>query len=198
VKLAKARALTAKRALELTTQQFTVQEKEIIQRRTRLGGEIKTLQQTIENLEAERKHCEIRASADGTVGMLRVQAGSFVQLGEIIATIVDPGGFRIDAAVNSADVGHIRPGLKARIKLQAFDFQKYGALDAVVSYVSPDSGMENGTAFYIVRMDLTGNQLSDDAKVKLGMLGNAEIVVSSDRLIWVIFNSFKEWMNING
>jgi hypothetical protein len=47
-------------------------------------------------------------------------------------------------------------------------------------------------------MDLTGNQLSDDAKVKLGMLGNAEIVVSSDRLIWVIFNSFKEWMNING
>jgi hypothetical protein len=47
-------------------------------------------------------------------------------------------------------MGHLREGLPARIKLDAFDHQRYGVATGTVSFIAPDSGTQDGhTARYL-------------------------------------------------
>ena len=50
----------------------------------------------------------------------------------------------VEVKLKPIDIAHIREGLSAAIKLDAYDFAIYGVLDGVVNYVSPDALVENG------------------------------------------------------
>ena len=72
---------------------------------------------------------------------------------EILKIVPSAGGLIIEAHVANADIGQIRLGQKARVKLIAYDHIRYGALDGTVERISADATPdERGRLFYKVEI----------------------------------------------
>jgi adhesin transport system membrane fusion protein len=62
----------------------------------------------------------------------------------------------IEANVRPADIGFLRPGLPATVKISAYDFSIYGGLKAIVEHISADTITdEKGNSFYQIRVRTT-------------------------------------------
>lgn len=141
----------------------------------------------------ELKKAELReamvnmvAPADGAVlEVARRSIGSVVQAAEPLFTLV-PLNVRLEAEVTVAadDIGHIGTGDPARIKFDAFPFQKHGTVEGEVVSISQDSfAREGATApgdavFYKVRVavgEVALRNLPDDFRMLPGMTVSAEI-----------------------
>lgn len=115
-------------------------------------------------VEAELKDAEDRmgrllvtAPVAGVVTDLKVKAvNSVIGAAEPILQIV-PIADRMVVETNVAprDIGRIAVGQAASVRVDAFDFSAFGALDGIVERISPTTFLaENGEAFYRVRIAL--------------------------------------------
>jgi HlyD family secretion protein len=84
---------------------------------------------------------ELRAPQSGTVKDLATHTpGTVVAPGTILMTIVPDGEkLRAEVWVSNDDIGFVRAMQPTRIKLAAFQFQKYGMLEGAVAQVSADA-----------------------------------------------------------
>jgi HlyD family secretion protein len=167
--------------------------------RQEVGEElVKTLRErdhTAEQLnKAQRKGelVELRAPAAAMVlEMARRSVGSVVKEAEPLFTLV-PLEVPLEAEVQieARDIGFVRAGDTARVKFDAFPFQRHGAALARVRSVSedviqqssyPESGEEKkGGLFYVARLGVEKIELSDvppDFRLLPGMSLTAEIKV---------------------
>jgi HlyD family secretion protein len=117
--------------------------------------------------------------------------GSVIKEGETMVTLVALDvPLDVDAVVDPKDISHLRPGDTARIKLEAFPYQKYGTLDGVIQSINGDvtEHEEAGRKanIYKVRVAITANNLHDvpaDIALLPGMVATCEIKVGTRRLI---------------
>jgi hemolysin D len=84
---------------------------------------------------------ELRAPHGGTVKDLATHTpGTVVAPGTILMTIVPVGEkLRAEVWVSNDDIGFVHVAQRAKIKLAAFQFQKYGMVQGTVAQVSADS-----------------------------------------------------------
>jgi hemolysin D len=84
---------------------------------------------------------ELRAPEDGTVkDMATYTPGAVVQPGAVLLNVVPRNEpLFAEVAVHNEDVGFVAPGQRAKVKLQAYPFQKYGMLEGTVEVVGADS-----------------------------------------------------------
>lgn len=102
------------------------------------------LSQTKENALAREdafRRTTVRAPMKGVVKNVQVTTvGGVIQAGQPILEIVPTDDeMLIEAYVKPADVAFLKIGQPATVKLTAYDFNKYGGLDGVVDYISPDT-----------------------------------------------------------
>lgn len=84
---------------------------------------------------------ELKAPRAGVIKDLATHTpGTVVAPGAILLTLV-PSNEPLVAEVwiDNADAGFVRAGQKARVKIAAFPFQKYGMIDGVVRHLSADA-----------------------------------------------------------
>lgn len=160
------------------------------------------------------RQSELRSPCDAVVHELApFQEGSAVREAEALVTLI-PLGVKLEAEVDipAKDIGWVKFGDKARIKLDAFPFQQCGTLDGEVIYISQDAfnkgvqaaeQMENtedggkqskasmGTT-YQARLKLSGTLKGrgKDATLLAGMRLKAEIKVGKRTVINYILNPF--------
>src|SRR5262249_27405029 len=148
----------------------------------------------------ERQQAVLRAPMDGVITRGDVKVGDILESGKTVVEIAEEKGFRFEMAVPSEEVSHLRPGLPARIPLDAFDYQKYGTLDGTVTYISPDSGVTEGQkTTYTVRIDVEGEELRHGelrGRVKLGMAGYAEIVTDQESLLGLFLKKIRQTISL--
>jgi len=84
---------------------------------------------------------ELRAPEAGIVKDLATHtAGTVAAPGTILMTIVPEGDPLVaEVWVSNDDVGFVRPGQSAKLKLAAFQFQKYGLVEGRVLHVNADA-----------------------------------------------------------
>jgi hemolysin D len=84
---------------------------------------------------------ELRAPHPGIVKDLATHtAGTVAAPGTILMTLVPEGDPLVaEVWVSNQDVGFVRPGQGAKLKLAAFQFQKYGLLEGRVLHVNADA-----------------------------------------------------------
>jgi hemolysin D len=84
---------------------------------------------------------ELRAPQAGIVKDLATHtAGTVVSPGTILMTLVpEADNLVAEVWVSNQDVGFVRPGLEAKLKLAAFQFQKYGLIEGRVAHVNADA-----------------------------------------------------------
>ena len=131
----------------------------------------------------------LTASADAVVlEIAKRSVGSIAQAAEPLVTMV-PAEAPLEAEVQieAPDIGLLRNGDPARLKLEAFPFQRHGTLPAKLRTISEDAfarkeGDKSGTgqAYYVARLEIGSNDLRSvppDTRLLPGLTLSSEIVV---------------------
>ncbi|MCA1323594.1 HlyD family type I secretion periplasmic adaptor subunit [Herbaspirillum sp. alder98] len=132
---------------------------------------------------------QLRAPVSGTVQQLVVHTqGSAVPSAQPLMLIVPrQGGVEVEAFLENKDVGFVQEGQAAMIKVDAFEYTKYGVVPAVVTNVSRDAIQdEKRGLIYAVKMKLERPEIQiGDRLVALapGMSVSAEIRTGTRRVI---------------
>ena len=127
----------------------------------------------------------IRAPMSGSIKNIRITTmGAVLKAGdELLQIVPSDEPLLIEVRIYSKDVAFVRPGLRANVKLDAYDSSIYGALEGEVVYVSPDTIDEdlrqNEDPYYRAQVKIT--QLPErkgiePIEVIPGMTATAEII----------------------
>lgn len=123
----------------------------------------------------------IASPIDGVVKSLKFHTiGAVVKPGEAIMDIVPTHELLvIEARLNPQDVGYVRAGQSAVVKISTYDYIRYGFLPAKVILVSPDSHQdEEGNTYFRVIAETERSYLGSevgDLPITAGMEATLDI-----------------------
>ena len=165
---------------------------------------LSALRQEVIKARQKEEQSRLYAPVTGTVQQLSVfTVGEVVTSGQQLMIVV-PKGTRLEVEANllNRDKGFVREGQDARVKLESFNFTKYGVIDGTVVSVSNDAvslqsqqqGARGQPAFaspqgplvFPVRIALSRETISADGEVvalTLGMSVVAEVKTGNRRVI---------------
>jgi multidrug resistance efflux pump len=201
VPIEQSRVEVLRRTLELAEREYAMRRQELHTKQGLKQGDIEAIRIELANLELERQQALIRTPLDGIVTAGDVKVGDLLERGKPVVEIVVQQGFRFEAAVPSEEVGHLRVGMPAHIKLDAYDYQRYGTVAGTVVFVAPDSGVPAGQhiATYLVKIQLAGEEVVRGelrGRVKLGMTGQAEIVTGQEQLLTLLVKRIRQTISL--
>lgn len=126
----------------------------------------------------------VRAPVTGFIKQLKVNTiGGVIQPGMDVMEIVPlEDTLLVETKIRPSDVGFIRPGQEATVKITAYDFSIYGGLDAQVENITADTiTTEKGDkteSFYVVRVRTKSTTFSATKKklpIMPGMMATVHI-----------------------
>lgn len=135
------------------------------------------------------RQLKLRSPVDGTVQQLAVHTvGGVVPAAQPLMMIVPKNDFaEVEAFIENKDIGFIREGQEAEVKVDAFDYTKYGTVPAKVIHVSRDAiEDEKRGLVYSVKVALGKSVLSVEGKdmpLGAGMSVEVEIRTGTRRII---------------
>jgi len=135
---------------------------------------------------ADRKtRTEVRAPVKGVVKEVKVSSiGAVVQPGDSLVEIVPlDDRLLVEAQIRPADVAFLHVGQAARVRLSAYDYAIYGALEGRVEWISADTFVdEEGNSFYRARVTTAETSLRGAAGEALpilpGMVAEVDILTA--------------------
>lgn len=146
-------------------------------------------QQDMARAQVHRQWLRLTAPVDGTIHQLSVHTvGAAVQAAQPLLQVVPYGAaIEMEAMVENKDIGFIHEGQDAAIKLDAFEYTKFGTIAARVSRVSRDAIQdEKRGLLYSVKLTLQRSSVQLDGKdveISAGLSGSAEIRTGTRRVI---------------
>jgi len=161
---------------------------------TELTHEINSLNASLSQIRNKRIQIEkqkqiLKSPIDGYVNKMLIHTvGGVVTPAEKIMTIVPKTAkMVVKAKVLNQDVGFIEVGMPVSIKVDTFNFQKYGILNGKVTIVSPNSSEDERLgAVYEVYIEPQNTTLLVEGKeqsIKFGMTTTNEIKIGKRRII---------------
>ncbi len=113
---------------------------EVQQDVVRLEGEIRVGQASIRRLERDIARRRVRAPVAGKLGEVStLPVGAVVSAGQQIAAVVPPGELKVVGQFTASEaVGRLKPGQKARVRLDAFPWTQYGSVSGRVARVASE------------------------------------------------------------
>ncbi|OGV70822.1 MAG: hypothetical protein A3K19_26900 [Lentisphaerae bacterium RIFOXYB12_FULL_65_16] len=132
----------------------------------------------IVELEAEIAKREVKAPGRGQWTEVSIEKGEFIAQGQLIGVFQEQGVLRFVGRVKDSQLPWIKDGQRARIRLTAFPFMKYGFLHGTVQHREAQFG--SGVPLFAVELvlDEKGAYAPES-----GMAGVADIVVFRGTLV---------------
>ena len=124
----------------------------------------------------------VRASMNAIVNRLMVNTvGGVIQPGSPLIELVPVNDeLIVEVEISPKDIAYVIAGQRASIKLTAFDFSKFGALDGYVTKVSADSlTKEDGSIWYLCQVSVPVNMITTMGKsiqIQTGMVAQVDII----------------------
>lgn len=141
-------------------------------------------------LEQLRDHSQVLeetklfAPTDGKVNNILITTiGGVVKPGEVIMEILPTSSdLIVEAKVSPVDIAYVKEQQAATVKLDAYDYSIFGAMNGTVTYISPDTLMEQTPKgeepYYRVQIKIIGAEFaerSDEIVIKPGMTASVDI-----------------------
>jgi multidrug efflux pump subunit AcrA (membrane-fusion protein) len=182
-------------------QTYLAKRREVQMKLAAKRGEIKATRKDLDTLKWERAEAFVRAPMSGVVTTGDLKEGEILEAGKVVAEIAVQQGFRFEVRVPSEDVGPLRAGMQARVRLDPYDYQKYGTAQGTVCFISPDSkkDAQGGGVFYTVRIELAGDEVGRGeyrGRIKLGMAGKVEIVTERESLLTLLLKKLRHRISL--
>jgi multidrug resistance efflux pump len=140
----------------------------------RIEGQMRGSAAAVMRLNVQADRYVVRAPTNGRLGEAAVlRAGSVVQPGQRLGVIVPSGRLIAVAQFTPASaIGRVRPGQKARLRLDGFPWAQYGTVDASVLQVANE--IRDGAVRVELAVVPAGN---GRIKLEHGLPGSVEIAV---------------------
>lgn len=158
--------------------------------------EITELQRQILSLEKDfAKASDLNAKqilyapVSGRVQELAVNTvgGVVTEAQQLMLVVPDEERLEVEVFLENNDIGFVRKGMPAEIKIHTFPFTKYGVIDAEVINVSDDATFdEKRGLIFRMQLRMTKNTLwveGKDVKLQPGMAVTAEVQTGERRII---------------
>jgi adhesin transport system membrane fusion protein len=152
---------------------------------SRANADLRALEQGLPALAERADRTLLKSPVAGTVNrVLLTTVGSAARAGEPLVEIVpDDDQLVFEAFVLPKDIGFVHPGQTARVRVSAFDYSIYGALEGKVTQVGADAvGNERGEFFYLVRIETAAKAIVNRGQtlpIQPGMQAQIDIVTGS-------------------
>lgn len=159
---------------------FEEAQAEMTKAQEELDTELEQLRDRAQVLEEKR----LMAPTEGKIKNINVTTiGGVVKPGEVIMQILPTSSdLVVDAKVSPADIAYVKEGQQATVKLDAYDYSIFGAMNGTVSYISPDTLMEQTPKgeepYYRVLIVINGAEFKgrgDEIVIKPGMTASVDI-----------------------
>ena len=159
---------------------FEEAQAEMTKAQEELDSELEQLRDRTQVLEEKR----LLSPQDGKVNSINVTTiGGVVKPGEVIMELLPTSSdLIVQAQVSPADIAYVKEGQAASVKLDAYDFSIFGAMNGTVVYISPDTLIEKTPKgeepYYRVLIKIGKAQFadrSDDIVIKPGMTASVDI-----------------------
>lgn len=143
--------------------------------------DVARLRESLLKATDQARRTEIVSPIYGVVKSLRYNTiGGVVQPGESIMEIVPTSEkLVIEAKLNPQDIGYVKVGQDAVVKVSTYDFARYGGLSGKVTYLSADSHTtDDGQTFFRVRAETDKTYLgatAADLPITPGMQATIDI-----------------------
>lgn len=150
--------------------------------------------------KAERRQRLTRLTAPvaGTVQQLAVHTvgGVVTEAQPLLVIVPDDAPLSAEVMLDNKDIGFVHPGQQVAIKLETFNFTRYGTVPATVAHVSADAVPdEKRGALYAATLDLGVKHLQVDGRsvaLAPGMNLSAEIKTGKRRVIDYLLSPLRE------
>ena len=162
-------------------------------------GELSVLEETLRSAQDVVARSALRAPVDGIVTSLAVNTiGGVIRPGaEVLRIVPLDDALQVEARARPEDIAFLVPGLKATVKLTAFDFTIYGALDGEVVQVGADAEMDErtGETFFPVIVETFENALTRDGEtlsVRPGMVAQVDVLTGERTVLDYLLKPFRK------
>ncbi|MEM7289946.1 MAG: HlyD family type I secretion periplasmic adaptor subunit [Pseudomonadota bacterium] len=150
-----------------------------LERKSKVAGELSVIAESIKAAEDAVERTALRAPVGGVINQLNVVTpGEVVQSGSTVLEIV-PADDRLlfETRITPKDVAFVRPGLRATIRLSAYDYTKYGTLNGVVERIGADTITDENQETYYRVIVATDDATDIPAEVKIipGMIATVDV-----------------------
>lgn len=164
--------------------------------RSQALGELNKVETDISSLEENLKsigdrvyRTEIRAPVEGIVNRIAIKTiGGVIEPAMRLVEIVPLNDeLKIIAQVRPDEIAFIRPGQAAKVKITAYDAQKYGALDGTLVRIGANSTADHeGNPSFEIEVQTQKNYLGDDANplpITPGMVAQVEVITGKRTIL---------------
>tara|TARA_B110000438_G_scaffold302836_1_gene361904 strand:- start:478 stop:1713 length:1236 start_codon:yes stop_codon:yes gene_type:complete len=183
---AQSNILQVEAEIEANSAQLKAEKSNFIeQAREKLQDTEKEFNNIVESLPAYEDRLNrtvVRASMNAIVNRLMVNTvGGVIQPGSPLIELVPlDDELIVEVEISPKDIAYVIAGQRASIKLTAFDFSKFGALDGFVTKVSADSlTKEDGSIWYLCQVSVPVNMITTMGKniqIQTGMVAQVDII----------------------
>jgi len=137
---------------------------------------------------------EVVSPVNGIINKLYFYTvGGIVKAGDKMAEITPiEDSLTIEARINTSDRALIWSGQNVSVEITAYDFSKYGLLNAEIISISADSFEDrSGSVFYLVKVKADVNQFAPDLPILPGMVANINILTGKKTILKYIIKPLK-------
>lgn len=163
------------------------------ERRSQIAARLSALGEKQKVASRKLAASEVRAPVSGMIDQLKIfTLGGVAQSGEELLRVVpDDIGIEVEAIFPNSDIGFLKPGQHASIRLEAFPSERFGYLKGRVTGISADSRDSGGNQWiYTVRIAPLQTYLPYGSAVlplRPGMTAQVDVTTDKRRLISYFF-----------
>jgi HlyD family secretion protein len=165
-------------------------QSEILTQLNKRQEELTTVEGQLQEARKQRERETIKAPVAGKIYSIKATKGP-VQSGEELLSILPEGeDLLLEVKVLNRDIGFIRQGMKAKVKMATFPFQEFGTIDGEVVQVSPNAIVDKDMGLvFPTRIKLSKHEIQVRGKevdLTPGMSATGEIVTRKKSILTFI------------
>ncbi|MDF5738398.1 MULTISPECIES: HlyD family efflux transporter periplasmic adaptor subunit [unclassified Nostoc] len=168
---------------------------------TAAQSEVAQTKSQITSIRVQMQQRVVRSPINGVIFELpTTKPGAVVQAGQRIAQIAPKNAdFVLKAQIPNQDSGFLKVGMPVKVKFDAYPFQEYGIVQGKVTWISPDSKVnqipQGNIETYELEITLEKQYVENGNKripFGAGQTANAEVIIRQRRVIDFVLDPFKK------
>jgi hemolysin D len=158
-----------------------------------------SLRQELIKARKRNERMKLRAPVTGTVEQLAVHTidGVVEPAQPLMMIVPEDSEVEVEATLPNKDIGFVRPGQPAEVKLQTFPFTKYGTVPAVVTDVSQDAVQDERRGLvFVLRARLERDHVNVEGRnvrIAPGMAATVEVKTGYRRIVEYFLSPFLQY-----
>jgi adhesin transport system membrane fusion protein len=158
--------------------------------------ELSGLNETLNAASDRVDRSELRSPVDGVVKSIHMKTiGGVIEPAKVLMEIVPTGDqLKITAKVSPTDIAFLKLGQDVKVKITAYDAQRYGRLDGKLTRIGADTVSDNkGNVFFEIDVVTKKNHLGTETNplpIMPGMVAQADVITGKHTIMEYLLKPF--------